>query len=85
MKKLLVAALALTMTSGIALADDKPSAEEAEKITAAIKAIGCSGGEFEKETESRSMYEVDDAKCADGAQYDIKLDKDFKILSITAD
>ena len=40
---------------------------------------------MEKETEANSVYEVDDAKCADGNQYDIKLDKNFKVHSITAD
>jgi hypothetical protein len=30
------------------------------------------------------FFEVDDAKCRDG-QYDIKLDKDFKVLSLIRD
>ena len=54
-------------------------------IAAAVKAWGCTGGEMEKETESSGLYEVDDAKCSDGKKYDLKLDKDFKIISITAD
>ncbi len=85
MNKLIVAALAVTLSSGMAFADEKPSAEEAEKITATLKAWGCSGGEFEKESEGSGVFEVDDTKCADGAQYDFKLDKDFKVISITAD
>jgi hypothetical protein len=39
---------------------------------------------MEKETEATSLYEVDDAKCRDG-QYDIKLDKDFKVIVISRD
>jgi hypothetical protein len=39
---------------------------------------------MEQETEATGVYEVDDAKCTDG-QYDIKLDNDFKVISITRD
>ena len=39
---------------------------------------------MEKEAEGSSYFEVDDARCRDG-QYDIKLDKDFKITSMTRD
>ena len=49
-----------------------------------MEAWGCSGGKMEQETEGTSVYEVDDAKCKDG-QYDIKLDKEFKVISITRD
>ena len=41
-------------------------------------------GKMEKETEGSGLYEVDDAKCRDG-QYDIKLDKDFKVIVMTRD
>jgi hypothetical protein len=68
-----------------AFADTKPSEEEAKKITEALNAAGFSGGEMEKETEGSGMYEVDDAKDKSGAQYDVKLDKDFKIISTTRD
>lgn len=85
MKTAILAAAALVFGASAALADDKPSAAEAEKIAAAVKAWGCTGGEMEKETESSGLYEVDDAKCSDGKKYDLKLDKDFKIISITAD
>jgi len=85
MKKSLIAVVALALSSGFALADDKPSAEEAEKIAATAKAWGCSGGEGEKESEGSGVFELNDTKCADGANYDIKMDKDFKVLSITAD
>jgi hypothetical protein len=50
---------------------------EVEKIKAALD--GCTDGKIEKETEGSGRFEVDDAKCKDG-QYDIKLDKDFKMI-----
>jgi len=84
MKRFVVAAAVLAFGSICALADEKPSEEEVAKIKDAISAWGCTGGEFEKETEATGLYEVDDAKCKDG-QYDFKLDKDFKVLSVTRD
>jgi hypothetical protein len=66
------------------LADTPVSPAEAEKIKAALKVIGCTGGKMEKETEGSGYFELDDAKCNDG-QYDIKLDKDFKMIAMTRD
>lgn len=60
-----------------ALADEKPTPEQAEKIAAALAAQGCQGGEMEVDD---GKFEVDDAKCADG-EYDFELDKDFNIIS----
>ena len=85
MKSAILAVVALMLGAGAAIADDKPSAAEAEKIAATAKAWGCSGGEMEKETESSGIFEIDDAKCADGKKYDLKLDKDYKVISITGD
>ncbi|MGL4397753.1 MAG: PepSY domain-containing protein [Hyphomicrobium sp.] len=85
MKRMALIAFSTFALTGAALADAKPSADEAKKITDAIAAAGYSGGEMEKESEGSGVYEVDDAKSKDGMQYDIKLDKDFKILSVTRD
>jgi hypothetical protein len=68
----------------LAFADSPVSAEEAAKIKAAIEVLGCTGGKMEKETEGSGYFEVDDAKCRDG-QYDIKLDKDFKVIVMSRD
>ena len=57
---------------------------EAQKIKAALEAWGRPGGKMEKETEGSGYFEVDDAKCRDG-QYDIKLDRDFKVIVMTRD
>ena len=82
-------AMALSVTGIIAstsalLADTAVTPAEAEKIKAALEAWGCTGGKMEKETEGSGYFEVDVAKCRDG-QYDIKLDKDFKVTSMTRD
>ncbi len=46
---------------------------------------GCEGGSYEKEAEATGVFEIDDAKCKDGHQYDLKLDKDFNVIAITKD
>ena len=85
MKSMLAVLLVLALGTGEALADDKPSGDEMSKITATAKAWGCSGGQGEKETEGTGVFELNDTKCADGSNYDIKMDKAFKVMSITAD
>ena len=87
MRKLTTFALAFAFaagSAGFALADDKPSDDEAAKIKAAVEQWGCSGGEYEKETEGTGVYEAEDVKCKAG-QYDFRLGKDFKVFVITAD
>ena len=76
----LAAAGTIASTSAL-LADTPVTPAEAEKIKATLEAWG---GKMEKETEGSGYFEVDDAKCRDG-QYDIKLDKDFKVTSMTRD
>lgn len=84
MKRLIAVAAALAICSGAALADDKPTDDEAAKIKAAVAAWGCEGGEYEKESEGTGVFEAEDVKCKAG-QYDFRLDKDFKVFVITAD
>jgi Peptidase propeptide and YPEB domain len=80
----MILAFAAILGSTAALADSKPSADEATKVKATLTEWGCEGGTIEKETEASGVFEVDDAKCK-GAQYDIKLDSAFKIINITRD
>jgi hypothetical protein len=84
MSRLLAFLVTVVLGGTGALADKPVTAAEAEKIQAALKAWGCSGGKMEQETEATGVFEVDDAKCTDG-QYDVKFDRDFKVISITRD
>ena len=87
MSKLSTVALALVFAvgaTGVVLADDKPSDDEASKIKAAVEQWGCSGGTYEKESEGTGVFEAEDVKCKAG-QYDFRLGKDFKVFVITAD
>ena len=84
MKAILMTFAAVLVSSASVLADTPVTPAEAEKIKAALDVVGCTGGKMEKEAEGSGYFEVDDAKCKDG-QYDIKLDKDFKLISMTRD
>ena len=85
-KHSLLAAVAASVLFAVpAFADAPLSDDEAKKATAAAAAWGCEGGKWEKETEATGVYELDDAKCKDGGAYDLKFDKDYKLLAITRD
>jgi hypothetical protein len=84
MRRLMIAAFAAALCGAPAFADEKPSDEEAGKIKATLTDWGCEGGTYEKESEATGVFEIDDAKCR-GAQYDIKLDGAFKVISMTRD
>ena len=84
MKPFFMAFAAALVSSTFAFADTPVTPAEAEKIKAALEVLGCTGGKMEKESEASGYFEIDDAKCKDG-QYDIKLDKDFKLIAMTRD
>lgn len=77
-----MAALALAAP---ALADSKPSPQDAERVRATIAAHGFIGGEIETDDDGPEAFEVDDARDKNGLKFDIKLDKDFRILKIERD
>lgn len=85
MNRIAIAAAAALFSITPAFADTKPSDDEAKKLTEAMTALGYSGGEMEKETEGTGVFEIDDAKDKSGAQFDLKFDKDYKLLSVTRD
>lgn len=85
MNKVLFAALALAMSGTAALADAKPSDADAAKLKEVADAWGFTGGQYEQETEGSGIFEINDTKGKDGSNYDVKIGKDFKVISITAD
>lgn len=84
MKRFAIVAGAVFAMSMPAFADTPLTEEEMKSATAAASAMGCEGGKWEKETEGTGVFELDDAKCKHGA-YDLKFDKDFKLLNMSAD
>jgi hypothetical protein len=84
MKRFAIVAGAMLAMSLPTFADTPLTEDETKSATAAASAIGCEGGKWEKETEGTGVFELDDAKCKNGA-YDLKFDKDFKLLNMSAD
>lgn len=84
MTRMFIALISTILFVTAACANAKPTDDEAVKVKAALTDWGCEGGTIEKETEATGVFEVDDAKCK-GAQYDIKLDSAFKVISMTRD
>ncbi|HVX37254.1 MAG TPA: hypothetical protein VHC71_13650 [Hyphomicrobium sp.] len=85
MKRTLFAASIVFALSLPALADTPLTEDEQKQATAAAAAWGCEGGKWEKEAEASGVFELDDAKCKDGRNYDLKFDKDFNLRSMTTD
>ena len=83
MKKLVTTtALAVLLAAPAmpALADDRPpTAEERAKIEEVLRAEGFTAWE-EIEFDDDGHWEVDDAVAADGREYDLKLDTEFRIV-----
>ncbi len=84
MRVVLSTIVILGLLGGTALADSKVTDDEAAKLKEIVAGWGCEGGTFEKETEGTGVYEADDVKCKAG-NYDFRIDKDFKVFSITVD
>ena len=75
----LAAAAFIMFAATPALTDDRPvTDDERTKLVAAVTAQGCSGGTMEFDDDH---YEVDDAKCNDGREYELKFDSAFKLMS----
>ena len=70
------AAAGIITGSTLALAETPVAPAEEEKIKATIEGFGCTGGK---------IVEVDDVKCKDGQEYEIKLDPNFKLIVMTRD
>jgi Type I phosphodiesterase / nucleotide pyrophosphatase/Peptidase propeptide and YPEB domain len=74
--------LALMLGMGTALADRPLTQEESDKLNAALKQEGCSGGKMEFED---GKFEVDNAVCADGKTYDLDFDSSFRLIKKKAE
>jgi hypothetical protein len=83
-KRILFVTAALSLAATAAKAGPAPSADEMAKIEASLKAWGCTATAAEVETEGTGLYEMDDAKCSDGKIYDIRLNRDFSVHTISA-
>jgi len=75
MKTVITAIAALTLAAP-AFAEDGPSQEVIDKITAKLAEMECQMDPKDIEVEDDG-YELDDVICKGGNQFDIELDKDL--------
>lgn len=76
-RTVLSVALVLPMTvlqAQAQIIENEANAEETASVVAAIAQIGCRLGPSPVEKEGETLFEIDDADCAQG-QYDIKLER----------
>ncbi len=87
--RILLSICAFMLASSAASAEATITNEEMKKVQAAIGIWGCSSGAMGREMNGSGVYEVDDATCKGGkaevmaGAYDIKLDRDFIVTSIS--
>jgi hypothetical protein len=77
MTRILIAASLLTMVAGTSVYAAALTEEQVEGVQKAIKAAGCTVDDSDI-TAKGDGYKADDVECQDG-NYDMTLDKDFKI------
>ncbi|ODR96549.1 hypothetical protein AUC70_14835 [Methyloceanibacter stevinii] len=65
-------------------ADEALTEEQVEGVEMAIKAMGCTVEDTNIEMENGG-YEADDVVCEDDKQFDVYLDKDFKVTKKVAE
>jgi hypothetical protein len=74
---MILASTLLLLTAGAALADKRPlTDEERARLTEVVKSESCSAGKMKVDD---GKFEVD-ATCADGKNYEFKVDAQFKII-----
>jgi hypothetical protein len=77
MRSFIAASAIVLVAAGSASAKSALTENQIEGVETAIKAIGCTVEETDI-TAKGDGYKADDVECKDG-QYDMLLDKDFKI------
>jgi hypothetical protein len=77
--RFILALACIFLGPSVALADRSPTNEERTKIDNVLRAEGFTSWQ-KIALEDNGKWEVDDAIGADGRQYDIKLDQQFRII-----
>jgi hypothetical protein len=79
MTRVSIVALALAFAAATSAYAGAVTEEQVEGVQKAMKAIGCTVDDEDIKTEGDG-YVADDVECQDG-NYDMTLDKDFKIVN----
>jgi hypothetical protein len=79
MTRIVIAASVLAIVAGTSAYAAALTEQQVEGVQTAIKAAGCTVDDSDIEAQGDG-YKADDVECKDG-QYDMVLDKDFKIVN----
>lgn len=77
MTRIIIAAFAFALVAATSVYAAALTEQQVEGVQTAIKAAGCTVEDSDIEAKGDG-YKADDVECKDG-QYDVSLDKDFKI------
>jgi hypothetical protein len=77
MRRLLATLAVTTLTATGVLADRPVTEDERAKLVSILQAEGCTGGEMEFDD---GKFEIDDARCADGKEWDFEFDRNYKLI-----
>lgn len=80
MRIVVLAAAFLTVAVMPARADRPVTEAERARLVSAVAAQGCTGGKMEWDEDDRE-FEVDDVRCEDGREYDLKFHADYTLKS----
>jgi uncharacterized protein YycO len=71
----------MTLTTAIAKADDRDiTSQERQKIVQVLNSIGCNSFDDAEYEIDKRRFEIDDAICADGREYEIYLDQSYQVI-----
>ncbi|WP_228017094.1 MULTISPECIES: PepSY domain-containing protein [unclassified Synechocystis] len=76
-----VVLMEMTLTAAIARADDRDvTAQERQRIVQVLNAMGCNSFDDAEYEIDKKRFEIDDAVCADGREYEIYLDTNYRVI-----
>ena len=83
-RAIIVGLLSFIPFATVAYADRAVTAEEQDKIAAALQAQNCEGGAMKFDDED-NYFKVEDARCEEGRVYELKFDQSFAMLEKSLD
>ncbi|AIE73586.1 MULTISPECIES: PepSY domain-containing protein [unclassified Synechocystis] len=71
----------MTFTAAIARGNDRDvTPQEQQRIVQTLNAMGCRSFDDAEYDIDKRRFEIDDAVCADGREYEIYLNSDYQVI-----
>lgn len=73
--------LEMALTTAIAKADDRDvTSQERQRIVPVLNGMGCTSFDDADFEIDKRRFEIDDAICGDGQEYEIYLDQNYRLI-----